>query len=127
MCWLDSTIRNGVSLARSVELIVQWVKILAAGRVASDLRRWLSDFVHRIAVHRRDEAIWGWRNWLREDPLVHPYKWLRLDMVPLAPFLQCKPHLTPSGFGVLADPARIDEEFRKASPLLPLWAKRGQP
>ena len=35
-------------------------------------------------------------------------------MVPSAPFLQCKPHLTPGGSGVLADPARIDEEFRKA-------------
>ena len=35
-------------------------------------------------------------------------------MAPPAPFLQCKPHLTPGGSGVLADPARIDEEFRKA-------------
>ena len=34
----------------------------------------LSHFVHRVVVHRRDEAIRGWRNWLREDPLVHPYK-----------------------------------------------------
>ena len=31
-----------------------------------------------------------------------------------APFLQCKPHLAPGGSGVLADLARIDEEFRKA-------------
>ena len=29
-------------------------------------------------------------------------------------FLQCKPHLTPGGSGVLADPARIDEEVRNA-------------
>ena len=35
-------------------------------------------------------------------------------MVPPAPFLQCQPHLTPDGSGVLADPHRIDEEFRKA-------------
>ena len=36
-------------------------------------------------------------------------------MVPPAPFfLQCDPVLTPGGSGVLADPARIDEEFRKA-------------
>ena len=34
-------------------------------------------------------------------------------MVPPASFLQCKLHLTPGGSGVLADPARIDEEFRK--------------
>ena len=35
-------------------------------------------------------------------------------MVLPAPFFQCKPHLTPGGSGVLAHPARIDEEFRKA-------------
>ena len=27
--------------------------------------------------------------------------WLRPDLVPPAPFLQCKPHLTPGGSGVL--------------------------
>ena len=59
-----------------------------------------------------------------EDPLVHPYRWLRLDLVPLAPFLQCKPHLTPHGSGVLADPATIDEEFRKA--WLPYFCRSGQ-
>ena len=31
---------------------------------------------------RQDEAIRGWRNWLREDPLVHPCKWHRPDLVP---------------------------------------------
>ena len=41
-----------------------------------------------------------------------------------APFLQCKPHLTPCGSGVLADPARIDEEFRKA--WLPYFCRSGQ-
>ena len=46
--------------------------------------------------------------------MVHPYKWLRPDLVPPAPFLQCNPHLTPGGSGVLAGPAKIDEEFRKA-------------
>ena len=33
---------------------------------------------------------------------------------PPAPFLQCEPHLSPGGSGVLSDPARIDAEFRKA-------------
>ena len=83
-------------------------------RIASDVHHRLSDCIHGIVVHRRDEAIREWRNWLREDPLVHTYKWCRPDLVPPAPFLQCKPHLTPGGSGVLADPARIDEEFRKA-------------
>ena len=45
-------------------------------------------------------------------------------MVPTAPFLQCKPDLTPGGSGVLADPARIDEEFRKA--WLPYFCRSGQ-
>ena len=43
-------------------------------RVVGDVHRRLSDFIHGLLVHRRDEAIRGWRNWLREDPLVHPYK-----------------------------------------------------
>ena len=41
-----------------------------------------------------------------------------------APFLQCDPALTPGGSGVLADPARIDEEFRKA--WLPYSCRSGQ-
>ena len=45
--------------------------------------------------------------------MVHPYRWLRPGLVLPAPFLQSEPQLTPGGSGVLADPARIDEEFRK--------------
>ena len=55
---------------------------------------------------------------------MHPYRWLRPDLVPPAPFLQCKPHLTPGGSCVLADPANIDEEFRKA--WLPYFCRSGQ-
>ena len=80
--------------------------------------------IRRVVVHRMDEAIRGWRNWSREDPLVHPCKWLRPDLMPPAPFLQCEPHLTHGGSGVLADPARIDEEFRKA--WLPYFCRSGQ-
>ena len=47
--------------------------------VVCDVHRRLSDFLHAIVVQRRDEGIRGWRNWVREDPLVHPYKWLRPD------------------------------------------------
>ena len=61
---------------------------------------------------------------VEEGPPCTPYKWLRPDLVPLAPFLQCNPHLTPGGSGVLADPARIDEEFRKA--WLPYFCRSGQ-
>ena len=55
--------------------------------------------------------------------MVHPYKWLRPDLVLPAPFLQCQPHLTPSGSGVLSDPARIDQEFRKS--WLPYFCRSG--
>ena len=143
---LGAMIRDGVSLARSVELTCQWGRILAIGplhpvtfgdfdmiqgvgigefhRIVSDLHRRLSDFLHAVVVHRRDEAVRGWRNWIREDPLIHPEKWLRPDLVPPAPFLQCDAHLTPGGSGVLADPARIDQEFRKA--WLPYFCRSGQ-
>ena len=89
-----------------------------------DVHRRLSDFIHSIVVHRQDEAVRGWRNWIREDPLVHPYRWLRPDLVPPAPFLQCEPHLSPGSSGVLSDPSRIDEEFRKA--WLPYFCRSGQ-
>ena len=143
---LSAMIRYGVSLARSVEPTTQWDKILAVGpcypvtagdldvvlglgagefhHVVAGLLRPLSDFIHSVVVHRRDEAIRGWRNLLREDPLIHPYKWLRPDLVPPAPFLQCEPHLTAGGSGVLAEPARIDEELRKA--WFPYFCRCGQ-
>ena len=91
---LSALIRDGVSLARSVELAVQWDAILRAGpvhpitaedfllawngdlgqccQVVQGLHRRLSDFIHAVVVHRRDEAIRGWRGWLLEDPFVHP-------------------------------------------------------
>ena len=93
-------------------------------RVVRDLHRRLSVFVHKIVVHRRDEAIRVWRNWLREDPSGSPSQVVALDMVPPAPFLQCKPHLTPGGSGLLADPARIVEEFRYS--WLPYFCRSGQ-
>ena len=55
-------------------------------RIVNDVHHRLSDFIHGIVVHRRDEAIREWRNWLREDPFVHPYKWPKPDMVPLPLF-----------------------------------------
>ena len=143
---LDAMIRCGVSLSRSLELSAQLDRILIIGPeypvTLDDLQvlrgvglgdfyhgvcgihRRLSDFIHAIVVHRRDEAIRGWRNWIREDPLVHPCEWLRPDLVHPAPFLQCEPYLSPGGSGMLADPARIDEEFRKA--WLPYFCRYGQ-
>ena len=144
---VDAMIRYGVSLSRSIELSAQWDKVLSIGPlfpVTLDdfqalrstglgdfhhgvccIHRRLCDFIHSIVVHRRDEAIRGWRNWIREDPLVHPYKWLRPDLVvPPSPFLQCEPNLSSGGSGVLSDPDKIDEEFRKA--WLPYFCRSGQ-
>ena len=90
------------------------VDIGAFFHAASGVHRRLSDFIHQVVVHRRDVAIRVWRSWIREDPLVPLYRWLRPDLVPPAPFLQCRPHLAPNGSGVLSEPAGIDEEFRKA-------------
>ena len=106
---LDAMLRYGISLSRSVELSAQWDRILAIGplypvtlddlnvvrglgignfyRVVCDVHHRLSDFIHAVVVHRLDEAIRGWRNWVREDSLVHPYRWLRPDLVPPVPFL----------------------------------------
>ena len=74
-------IRSGISLSRSVELAVQWDRILGLGpmylvifddlslnrdvdigtffHAASDVHRRLSDIIHQVVVHRRDEAIRG--------------------------------------------------------------------
>ena len=84
----------------------------------------VSTFIRGIVAHRRNVGITAWRCWLREDPLVHPFWWLRADRLPPCPFLQCDRALTPGGSGVLADPAGIDEEFRKA--WLPYFCCSGQ-
>ena len=142
---LGDMLKNGFTLARSFELTAKWSCILSAGplhpitmddllrvqegglgwfhEVVGDLHGRLSDFIHGVVVHRRDEGIRSWRGWLREDPLVRPCRWLRPDLVPPLPFCG-DPHLTPGGSGVLASPDRIDEEFRKD--WLPYFCRSGQ-
>ena len=79
-----------VDVPIQVVLTFQGDRILAAGPVypvtlgivmlfgVADVLRFvsdhhgLSDFIHGIVVHRRDEAIREWRNWLRENPFVNP-------------------------------------------------------
>ena len=56
--------------------------------------------------------------------LCIPFSGSGLDSVPPTPVLQCKPHFSPGGSGVLADPARIYEEIRKA--WLPHFCRSGQ-
>ena len=125
---LRSAARNGFTLARGLDLNNQWscivdngpVEVLDWGhlvggptaglddfcvRVGASIDR-ITDFVRQVVVHRRDFAI--------SDPLVHPYRWLRPDLVPPAPFLNRDPKDTVNGSGVLVEPHAIDEHFRKA-------------
>ena len=46
--------------------------------------------------------------------MVHPYRWLRPDLVPPSPFPQCDLTGTVGGSGVLSDPSLIDQKFREA-------------
>ena len=128
--------RSGYSLVRGLELTRQWGKVLRCGplgtvteerlRTLSGLRLpgfgvevglmhdELHEFLHDIVVCRKDCAVRGWRAWILEDPLVQPYRWLRPDLVPPSPFLQCDPAGTIDGSGVLSDPSLIDQKFRVA-------------
>ena len=45
------------------------------------------DFLHRVVVFRMDVAARSWRSWMLEDDKVHPYRWLKLDLVPPCTFL----------------------------------------
>ena len=110
----DSCCSTSVPVTLNDFIAVRGVGLGDFHHVVSDVHRCLSIFIHQVVVYRRDEAIRGSRNWVREDPLVHPCRWLRPDLVSPSPFLQCESHLTPGGSGFLADPAKIDEEFRKA-------------
>ena len=88
--------------------------------LSSLLRGWagaverINEFVHKVVVHRRDSAVRVWRNLVMEDPLVHPKRWLRPDLVPPAPFLNFDPEVTVDGSGVLVEPAAINEDCRMA-------------
>ena len=136
---LDAIIRCGASFTRAVELLHLWDCVMRLGplgsvrveeyiaartcgvgesrRLVAELYGRVSTFIRRLVAHRRSVGIATWRSWLRAD------------LVPPSPFLQCDRALTPGGSGVLADPARIDEEFRKAwlPYFLSLWAKGDQP
>ena len=140
---LGAMVQYGVSLARSVELTAQWrtgfllpdLCILLLLMILMRFRVWvlvifigcfLMFIIVSIISFMRLWFIAGMRlrNWIREDPVVHPKKWLPTALVHPAPFLQCKPLLSLGGSGVLADPARIDEQFRKA--WLPYFCRSGQ-
>ena len=92
----------------SLELTLQWNRILelwAVGPatradfesvVGAGLGRLVTLFI-RLWLRRENVAVASWKRWILEDPLVHPYKWVRPDMVPPAPFLQSGGDLAPGG------------------------------
>ena len=108
---LDAIVRCGASLTRDVELSHLWDCIVSLGSMGSvsvedydaartcgvgESRRLVagmydrvSAFIRAIVAHRRNVGITAWRSWLREDPLVHPERWLRADRLPSLPFHQC--------------------------------------
>ena len=53
----------------------------------------------------------GWRSWVLEDPLVHPYKWLRPDLVAPAPAPNCDPKETVDGSVVLVEPHAVERAW----------------
>ena len=114
--------RSGFSTSRGLELTRQWDAVVAAGPMgtvtASALERAsglgledmevfvaalhfdLDRFLQAVVRHRKDRAVQGWKAWLLEDPLVHPYKWLRPDLVPPLLF-----------FSVILEKRRMDLVF----------------
>ena len=139
--------RSGYSLARGLELTRQWGKVLRCGPLGtvteerllkvSGLRLTgfgvevglthdeLHKLLHDFFVRRKDCAVRGWRAWILEDPLVHPYRWLRPDLVPLSPFLQCDPAATVDGSGVISGPSLVDQKFRELGSLMSVVQSEG--
>ena len=123
---VDSLLRrialDGFSLTHALELSRQWSCVVRSGSVGfldfdwlvagpgvgllNSVPEWrplighITEFVQQVGIHRREFAVRGWRRWLLEDPLVHPYRWLRPDLVAPAPFLNCDPQETVGGSGV---------------------------
>ena len=96
----DRLNRGGFPLSFHLGLTAQWRATVRDGPVGP--------------VTQADQAaISSWRGWMLDDPLVHPYGWLRADMVPPSPFFKCDPALTPDASGILSDPSLTDHEFQK--------------
>ena len=71
-------------------------------------------FVHKVVHGRKANRIQAWSRRIRKDLSAHPHKWLRPDFVPPAPYLVCKPEDSPTGSGILVQPALVYTHFRKA-------------
>ena len=62
---------------------------------AMDTLALLSEFVLKVVRHRQTSRPIAWSNWIREDLASRPYKWLRPEFVPPAPYLVCRPQGLP--------------------------------
>ena len=72
---LHAITRDWITLARSLDHTAQWDGTLLLCRISiwqgevvlvsgvEGLHRKFSDFIHKVVVHRREEAIRGWRTW----------------------------------------------------------------
>ena len=140
-----------LSLVRSVELTDQWERILAAGplypvtwddpsvvwglgfgdfrQVVSDVHHRLSDFIHAVVLHRRDEAILGVAKFgLGRTLSCIPISGFGLIWFLLLPFFSVSLilRLVVLGFWLIRLGSRgIPKGL--ASLLLPLWAEGSQP
>ena len=92
---------------------------------AMDTLALLNEFVLKVVRNRQTSRSIAWSNWIREDLTSRPYKWLRPEYVPPAPYLVCKPQDSPNGSGILVQPALIDAHFRKA--WMPYFRREGHP
>ena len=129
--------KNGFSTSRWQALVLRWASVRRQGPTGPVLtlepwRDWLPPdlhgfyawvfdtlkvldrFISQVATARRDAAVLSWKRWLHEDLSSRPYKYLRPDLVPPAPYLICDPKQTPGGSGILVQPSLIDAQFRKA-------------
>ena len=100
LCLIELIALSGFTIERALQPDRQWSAVLRDGlvgvldwdylvggslsgldefctRVIASIAE-LAEFLQQVVVHRRDHAVRRWRAWVLEDPLVHPYRWLRL-------------------------------------------------
>ena len=143
---LDGIIRHGGSVARSVELLLQCDRVLHLGPLAPvtlddyfccwelvwvSLVGWwvifivgcrISFFGLLCILGMLQSRLGGVGS--RKILLFNPISRSALTWCPLLHFSSASHVLTPGGSGVLADPVRIDEEFRNV--WLPYFCLSGQ-
>ena len=85
----------------------------------------LNEFVLKVVHSRQTARLQAWSNWIGRDLTSHPCQWFRLEFVPPAPYLVCKPQDCPDGSGISAQPALIDAHFREA--WMPYFRRDGHP